>query len=156
MRRLRPSRLVLLSICCVLVIPAVAHAAATRAEYVAQADPVCASADRDIHRLNKHFSRLDRDGRYGAAGRTLKRTGTRLSASIAQVRSITPPPGDVQTISSWLEEVARIAGNNRRMGTAEAQQRFRRVFALQVKNFLVARRAHELVADWGFHACIGQ
>jgi hypothetical protein len=156
MRRLRPPHLLLLALCCLLAIPAAAHAAATRAEYVAQADPVCASANRDIHRLNKRFSSLDKDGRYGAAGQTLKRTGARLSASIAQVRSITPPPGDEQTISSWLGEVARIAANNRRMGTAEAQQHFRRVFVLQVKNFLVARRAHELVADWGFHACAGQ
>ena len=132
-----------------------ADAATTRAEFVAQAEPYCASANRDINRLNKRFTRLNEKGHYGLAGQALKRTGTTLSASIAQVRSISPPPGDEQTVSSWLALVDRIAGNNRRMGRAEAHRKFRRVFDLQLKNFLIRRQAHELVADWGFQACVG-
>jgi hypothetical protein len=153
MRRLLPPLVVLAALA---AMPASSQGATTRAEYVAQAEPICGLANDDIARLNRRFHALHEKGRYAAAGGALKRTGTRLSASIDQVRGITPPPGDEQTISSWLDLVQRIADNNLRLGRAEAHRSFGRVVKIKTRNEEIATQAHALVSGFGFHACAGE
>jgi hypothetical protein len=75
--------------------------------------------------------------------------------SIDQVRAITPPPGDEGTIARWLELVQKIANNNFRLGRAESHREFRRVSKIETRNEEIGRNARASVADWGFHACIG-
>ena len=152
MRRLLPSLVLVLV---ALAAPATAHGAASRAEYVVQAEPYCASANHDIAQLNQRFRRLHKAGRYDAAGQVLRKTGTRLSTSIEQVRRISPPPGDEQTISSWLDLVQQIADNNLRLGTAEARERFGVVARIEGQNGRIAKHAHQLIQNWGFYACAG-
>jgi hypothetical protein len=154
MRRLLPSLLV--AVVGLAALPALSHAAATRAEYVAQAEPICGLANDDIARLNQRYRRFHKDGHYGAAGRMLKKTGTRLSASIDQVRAITPPPGDEQAIGSWLGLVQKVADANVRMGRAEANENFAVKLRIQRQARKIGERAHSKVDDWGFHACTGQ
>jgi hypothetical protein len=151
MRRLLPPHLAVLVV--LIALPATSHAAATRAEYVAQADPICATTNSDIAKLNKKFLRLDKRGRYGAAGAALGKTGTRLSASIVQVRAIAPSPGDEATVTSWLGLIESVAMDNRRMGRAEVERRFGKVIKLIHRNDVLHDQAHALVADWGFQAC---
>ena len=157
MRRLAPSlRLAGIALAAGLVWVPSAGAAATRAEFVAQAEPICGLANDDIAHLNQHFHRQHRNGRYRAAGRTLKKTGTRLWASIDQVRAIPPPPGDEQTIASWLGLVQKVADANVRMGRAEAHENFNVELRIKRQGLKIAVRAHKKVADWGFHACAGE
>jgi hypothetical protein len=134
----------------------VAIAAATRAEYVSQADPYCAAANKDIKALNQRFHRLFRRGKDKAAGRVLSKTGTRLSRSVDEVRAIAPPPGDEALVGEWLRLVDQIAANNHVMGRAHARHQFRKQDGLYAQNNRIANRAHALVADWGFHACVGE
>jgi hypothetical protein len=154
MRRLAPSLVLVLA--AVAALPPVSHAAATRAEYVAQAEPICGLANDDIAQLNRRYRRLHKKGEYKAAGRMLTKTGTRLSASIDQVRAITPTPGDEQTVDSWLGLVDKVALANLRMGRAEAHENFDVKLRIQRQVRKIALRAHKKVADWGFHACTGQ
>jgi hypothetical protein len=154
MRRLAPSLLV--TVLALAASPAVSQAAATRAEFVAQAEPICGLANDDIANLNRRFHRQHAKGRYRAAGRTLKKTGTRLSASVDQVRAITPPPGDEQTVAAWLGLVEKVALANERMGRAEAHENFDVEARIRRQGSKIAQRAHKQVADWGFHACTGQ
>jgi hypothetical protein len=150
-RRLVPSHLLVLI--ALAALPATSHAATTRADYVAQADPYCAAANRDIHRLNKRFFALHKQGRYRAAGRFLGKTGKRLSSSIDQVRAVPPPPGDEQTVASWLGLIGEVASDNRKMGKAEAREQFNKVVKLLRRNVGLHNQAHALVADWGFSSC---
>jgi hypothetical protein len=136
-----------------LLAPGAAVAAATRAEYAAQADPICAAADADIAKLNKRFRRLHRQGRYRPAGRVLGKTGARLASSVEDVRAIPPPPGDETTVATWLSLIDGVASNNRRMGRAEAHRRFNAVFRLQLKNSDLHRQAAALMGRWGFRVC---
>jgi hypothetical protein len=149
----RPASLTCAILAAAVVMPGPAHAATTRAEYVAQADPICAAANADIAGLNKRFLRLHKKGRYGAAGAALRKTGTRLSVSLAQVRAIAAPPGDEATVTSWLGLIDDVAAVNRRMGRAEAKQRFGKVVKLINRNAQLHDQAHTLVADWGFQSC---
>src|SRR3954447_15593057 len=95
-----------------VILPASSQAASSRAEYVAQADPICAAANSSIAKLNKKFIRFHKRGRYRAAGTALGKTGTLLSASLAQVRAIAPPPGDEATVASWLALIDAVVADN--------------------------------------------
>jgi hypothetical protein len=155
MRRLAPSLLVVvIALAAALVWAPSAGAATTRTEFVAQAEPICGLANDDIARLNQRFHRQHAKGRYRAAGQTLKKTGTRLSASIDQVRAITPPPGDEGTIADWLGLIEKVALANERMGRAEANENFRVELRIKRQGLKIAVRAHKKVGDWGFHACV--
>jgi hypothetical protein len=146
-----------IAIACSILLIAPQHAAgaATRAEFAAQADPYCASANRDIDRLNKRFRALHRRDRHVAAGRVLEKTGPRLARSVRQVRGIVPPPGDEQLVDTWLDLVNRIARNNKRMGRAHARENFRLQDRLVAQNGAISVRARDLVFDWPFRACAG-
>jgi hypothetical protein len=135
---------------------ATAFGAATRAEYVAQAEPFCASANADIAKLDRKFSRLDAHGKFAAAGKVEVRTGARLAESVGQVRAISPPPGDERQVSQWLGLVDQVARYNRQQGIAHGRQRFRLEERLLGKRIRVSRRAHKLVAGYGFSACVGK
>lgn len=154
MRRLAPS--LLIAVIALAALPALSSAAATRAEFVAQAEPICGLANDDIAKLNQRFRRQHAKGRYRAAGLTLRKTGTRLSASIEQVRAITPPPGDEATVAAWLGLMQGVANANLRMGRAEAHENFDVERRIKRQGLKLAVRAHKRVADWGFHACTGQ
>ena len=86
-----------------------ANAAADRAEYAQQADPICKAASQDWTRLWKRFLRADKKLRFHAAGNALASIGTRLSAMTASLRQITPPPADEALVSRWLGVWDRIA-----------------------------------------------
>jgi hypothetical protein len=152
LRYLATTCLMLLVVSTGLAEPAVA--ASTRAEYVAQADPYCAAANQDIRRLNRRARKLFRAGHFAAAGGEIRKTGRRLSASIAQVRAIPPPPGDEQTIASWLNLVQQIANNNLRLGRAEAKDDVRRILRIEMRTRQISVQAHGVVAGFGFTACV--
>jgi len=80
----------------------------------------------------------------------LGKTGPRLEASIQQVRTIPPPPGDEQTVATWLGLIEGVAADNRKMSRTEARRRFGRVIKLQRRNEELRAQAHALVADFGF------
>jgi len=92
-----------------LLSPANAGAAASRAEYGQQADPICKAASKDWTRLWKRFLRADKRLRFHAAGNALASIGTRLSAMTASLRQLAPPPGDEALVSQWLGVWDRIA-----------------------------------------------
>src|SRR5262245_66622632 len=66
-----PRLLLATAFLCLGPLAAAAHASPTRAEYVVQADPLCAAATRDIGRINRHFRHLPYPGPSGSAGGTL-------------------------------------------------------------------------------------
>jgi hypothetical protein len=150
MRRLLPSLPLILV---VLATAGVAHAAATREDYVNQAEPICESANKEISRLDRRAIRLHAEHRFAAAGALLGEGGTRLGRAVGQIRKISPPPGDATTISSWLLLLADVATGKRGMGRAEARGDFALVLRIQHRNNRLHRRANRLVAGWGFYTC---
>jgi hypothetical protein len=149
MRRAAPT----LALVAALALPGSAGAAATRAEYAAQADPYCAAANADVAQLNKRARVLFNRGKFKAAGGLLRKTGRRLSASIEEVRAIPPPPGDEQLIPRWLALIEKVAANNVKMGKAEATQRLGRVRQLERSNEGLRDKAHALVTGFPFAHC---
>ena len=136
-----------------LVLAPAAGAAATRAEYAAQADPFCAAANKDIGGLNKRADAKANKGKYGAAGKLLSKTGRRLSSSIEEVRAIVPPPGDEQLIADWLGLIERIAANNVKLGKAVGKQKFKKADKIGRSSDKIGAQAQNLVVGFPFQSC---
>ena len=99
---------------CIGAVPA--QAASTRADYVAQADPICAASAPAIGQAYGTYSRNFKHWVHQASHGTLKawvkqtrRTGaalgrfTQAEASLTdQLAAISPAPGDESTIGSWM------------------------------------------------------
>lgn len=136
-----------------LAFPALSSAAATRAEYAAQADPICAAANKDISQLNKRAEGKARKGKFGAAGKLVKKTGRRLAGSIEQVRAIVPPAGDEQLITDWLALIGRIADNNVALGKAIAKRKPNKANEISRSSGSISQQAHDLVQSFPFQSC---
>jgi hypothetical protein len=143
-----------LATCAAIIVPT-ASGAASRAEYVAAAEPICSSASADIRSLTRKFRTELKHGTDKQAGRVLTQTGDVFGRSVSQVRQITPPPGDEQTISNWLGMLDQVAANTRRMGKAQAHRKFGTRDALYLKDQEIGSNAIALVNEWGFKACTG-
>jgi hypothetical protein len=133
-----------------------ASGAATRAEFAAAAEPVCADASAEIRSLNKQARRSAKRGRDRTAGRTIKRIGGVFSGSISDVRRIAPPPGDEALIADWLGLMGQVGSNLKAMGRAHMKGQIGRRNNLFLRNQEIGTAAITLTRDWGFHACAGE
>lgn len=118
-----------------LAITAQAHAATTRADYVAQANPVCQAAERPVGKaIAAYFKAVRRKGierpervTEKTVGPTI-RFGRRIAAVYtnvtARLRLIPPAPGDEPTVSTWLQDRDAVATNLDAIVRAYKKQRF--------------------------------
>jgi hypothetical protein len=99
----------------VLVCAPAARAASTRAEYVAQVDPICHAADLKGKRAAKkhHLPRVidlgdlqlgERDAQLTVA-KQLALNNKVIRPFIAQVAAVPPPPGDEGVISKFIADL---------------------------------------------------
>jgi len=91
-----------LSLALIAVWVAPADAASTRAEYAAQADPICRSADQDTTHLWKRFLRLNKVSKSKGATNALRSIKARIKSANRELSLITPPPGDEALIGEWI------------------------------------------------------
>jgi hypothetical protein len=147
--------LVLLGIAVVaLAITTTAQAASTRAEYIAQADPICSSTlDREAKTFHLVGSDLDR-GRFKRAAKKFARTNRVFSAGVEQLAVLNPPAADAALIGPWVamlraqaplaSRVTRLLRKGARPGQiAKAVNRL----------FKFSDRTQALVAGYGFTQC---
>jgi|SRR5262245_31846601 len=132
-----------------------ASAAATRAEYAAQADPICKSSDKHTGRLAKRFVRLAKQYPFKiqAAANALEGISTTLSSTNGSIRLIPPPPGDEAVVSQWLDIWDRIAANYRLGASAYRLDEFKRLNHLLAAAVRLNGRARSLMSDWPFQQC---
>jgi hypothetical protein len=138
--------------------------AATRSEFVAQVEPFCQAAQkptikaylaafknipRDQDRITKSVARR--------ADRSLGRLYVRISEifghTSAAISSVSPPPDDEATVSSWL------AGRNQaqmlglQAGRAAKHLKVSRAAKLGERASSASDQAAQLVAGFGFRFC---
>jgi hypothetical protein len=141
-----------------------AHAASTRAEYVAQVDPICQSAQAQEAAASQPLLRAIRRARHHKPNRRLTRRLRRLSAGVAsqkaaiehaannQIATIPPAPDDVSLIQVWLRarnelidlETGLEGGFRGKPG---------RVVANVFRVIGLEQETSDLVSDFGFRYC---
>jgi hypothetical protein len=143
-----------------------AGAAATRADYVAQVDPICQAAfvaekaaDKAFHRRIKKDEQRLRDGRrvsksasaslFRFYGR-LRLIGRNMDAAIVP---IAPAPGDELTVQTWLAQRERSIDLQRRAMSAIRRGQFGKYFGRFLKAIAADVDAYSTVRDFGFAYC---
>jgi hypothetical protein len=136
-----------------LGLAAVARADVTRADYVAQVEPICkANTDANERILKGAKSRAKRGKTKAAAGQFSRAAGA-FADTVSQLRAVPQPPDDAAVLQSWLGYLdketlylGRIAADLRRDQLNRAQ-----ADALQLKRN--ADIANDTVISFGFNYC---
>jgi hypothetical protein len=135
-----------------------AYAAATRAEYVAQTDPICqAGTDQVAKRLPGLIKRIVKRPNitptvsfaYGLAlgGKIFGEETNRLA-------TIPPPPGDEAAVSGWLDG-RRTYKRNLDMAVVAGKHNKKKQMLKRFKRAVTAvAQTNQLVAGFGFQYCV--
>jgi hypothetical protein len=144
-----------LSMGLITVWAAPADAVSTRAEYVAQVEPICKQAyDQFIagtRKLNKVKPRLGLLPTLVKLSALYRRT---LDPSLVQLSAVPPAPGDEEVIAQWLKLQWVFADDWHGIGRAAKHRKGRRALALLSRAGPDITQANELVADFGFQYCV--
>jgi hypothetical protein len=146
--------------------PQVAHAAATRAEYVAQVDPICHAAEkkesRAVRSLKKAAKRLRDRGidteeltkpviRLGA--HFYRQGAHRVRATNTQIAAVPAAPGDESIVALWLQKRRAVSDFLGRGARAFAHAKRRQVRKQISQAFKREFAAETVVRDFGFRYC---
>jgi hypothetical protein len=130
-----------------------AEGAATRAEYIAQADPICAKANKVANQQLPGFGDDVDAERWKGAARRFRVTLRAFNGMIASLSSLQPPAADAALISQWLEGLRSQSPQAKAVIAAVKQHSRKKVVARSGRLAKNSRRTKELVASYGFKAC---
>lgn len=148
-----------------LLVAAPAHGAATRAEYVAQVDPICKAAGPQLKKSlaalkppsaakleqldpKKGLKRISR-----IFGRSLSRTNRVLTAMTTRIAAVPAAPGDELIVADWILNQRSAEDLLGRAARAGKQGKFFQMLGLldgynEASNVVLA-----IVRGWGFRHC---
>jgi hypothetical protein len=156
-----------LSVGLIAVWAAPADAASTRAEYVAQVDPICQSFEGQLDgafgALNTNFKRMVRAAKARKGKpfiRGIRRTVSSLNGLAgvhenlsAQIAAVPPGAADSGTVGSWLNYLREEAGFERGAAVSLGVFKFRQ-FQSQLRQADQALRSGQVaIAGFGFQVC---
>jgi hypothetical protein len=144
-----------------------AHADSTRAEYVAQVDPICqAFAPRlhnagEAHRKNfKEWERRLTKGSLKAWVRQTDRTFRSLRRLVQinagltqQIAAVPPPPEDAGTINTWLTDRNRSERWAYSAALAFSGFKFDRFYKLIGRAVRLQDAGYRIISGFGFQVC---
>ena len=173
---MRTGRRAILTVGLALIVLAVtaspASAAATRAEYVAQTDAICASAERETKDLfrksKKAFGKLGNAG--SGKSKKAKKAARKLMRKLAKIlersngifermlrdiSAIAPAPGDEAQVTGWLTGLNDYAELNDDAARALRKLRFGKSIAFSFLALDALTKAADWVDGYGFQHCPG-
>ncbi len=125
----------------------------TRAEYIAEADPICKKADaridRALHGIGKDF----RKSRLDAAAEKLARAIRVFARSLGALSELEPPLEDADLIEQWLGLERKDVRVNRDLAKALHRERIREASRLFKATRRIEKKIVRLIGDFGFRAC---
>jgi hypothetical protein len=147
-----------------LAITATAHAASTRAEYVAQVDPICQTATVQVRRaLNKHHLKnailLDDlgSGDRKAELRIVKQLHIlhRFGApAVEQIAAVPAPPGDEAVIARWVGDLRFYDQRSLQAASAIRAGKSKRARHLILGGLRDLVAVDDELRPWGFQSCL--
>jgi hypothetical protein len=150
-----------------LAAPSTAGAASTRAEYIAQVDPICQSFVSPIANGFKAFRRAfkatNKQAKAGNAKAFLKstrRTANTLNRlaqlhlnMTRQITAVPPAPGDEAIVRNWLTALGQEQASEVAAVTALRQLRFGAFFKRLAQADAAVRTATTAISGFGFAVC---
>jgi hypothetical protein len=151
---------VLILVIAALVATPSADAASTRAEYVTQAEGICSASSGQLvsvlNQLNKVRKAKGLTPATGARrlGKIIGRLATIEANILNQLATLTPAPGDEATAAQWLQGERNAQALVARAARAGKHGNLKQYLKFLTQSIPVAHQADQLVADWGFQACV--
>jgi hypothetical protein len=146
-----------------------AAAASTRAEYVAQVEPLCQSAQKPTFkayfRFAKAFRKLGLNGEDIDVSKQTARRVNRLAGAFytrisniygrttSQIAGVAPAPGDEAAVASWLEGRNQAAALGLQAGRAAKHQKSRGATRLVFRAVSASEQAAGSVSTFGLKYC---
>lgn len=151
------------------VMAAPANATATRAEYVAQVEPICESAQKPTFKayfaFAKGFRKAGLNGDDPDVSKRIMRISDRLLAvfylrvsniyarTTSRITAVPPAAGDEQTVAAWLAGRTRAALLGSQAGRAAKHRKVKRAAHLLDQGIAASQDGAKLVSDYGFKFC---
>jgi hypothetical protein len=147
--------------------PSTAGAASTRAEYIAQVDPICqtyvapvTNAFKAYHRAFKTMNRRAKSGPVKAFLKSIRRTASTLTnvaqvhlSMLQQIAAVAPPSADSATINAWSTALGQEQANEVAAVTALRQFRFGVFFKRLNQADAAVNAAGTAISGFGFTVC---
>jgi hypothetical protein len=147
--------------------PSTAGAASTRAEYIAQVDPICQTFVAPItngfkayHKAFKAMNKQAKSGSIKAFVRSIKRTARTLNAVAAlhlsmtqQITAVPPVAADAPIVNTWLTALGQEQANEVAAGTALRQFKFGAFFKRLDQADAAVNAATNAITGFGFAVC---
>ena len=132
-----------------------AQAASTRAEYVAQADPICLSVQGPVDAsLARYIKAKRKHAPLGPAKARLLRSWSKLYGRVTtSLRKLTPAPGDEATIASWLKARGVVLKDLAAAGKAYAESEAKLAKRITLRGDAAIIRSNAAVSGFGFQNC---
>ena len=130
-----------------------AYAASTRADYIAQADPICLSTHLAEGNQLTGFSTDLKKGRLKVAARKMRAAGTVFSGGVDQLASLERPPADVSQLSTWIDSLRAQVPIVNRFARAIHHRQAKRVRRTGAQLLIAEEKTSALVDDYGFALC---
>lgn len=133
---------------------AIAFADTTRADYIAQAEPICrANTDANRHILKGAKSKA-KHGHLSAAGRQFTRAASAFSSTLDQLAAIPQPAADTAVLSRWIGYLRLEGDYLGRVAQALKKAQRNKAEGYAVRLNRNANLANQVVTGYGFSACL--
>jgi hypothetical protein len=126
----------------------------TRADYVAQVEPICAAnTDANTEILEGARSKVKK-GKYRAASRQFAKAAAAFSKTIGQLTAVPQPSADAPTLARWLAYLRLEAGYLGKVAKALKAEQLGKAQGFVVRLSRNANLANDTVAGFGFRECL--
>jgi hypothetical protein len=130
-----------------------AEAVSTRADYIAQADPIClATGQAEGHALSGAGTDIDK-GRFKVVARKLRRAGVFFSAGVDQLAALERPPADASLLGSWIDSLRAQVPIVNRFARALSHKQVKRIRRTSTLLLIAEDKTAAVVDDYGFALC---
>jgi hypothetical protein len=150
-----------------IALPSTASAASTRAEYIAQVDPICQSfvapltgAFTAYHRAFKTLNKTAKSGTVKAFLRSIRRTARTLDAvaqlhlsMLQQIAAVPPPSSDLAQLNAWTTALGQEQANEVAAATALRHFKFGAFFKRLDQADAAVNAATNAITGYGFAVC---
>ncbi|MFL5908644.1 MAG: hypothetical protein ACJ75Z_13740 [Solirubrobacterales bacterium] len=127
-----------------------AHAASTRAEYVAQIDPICLGIQNRVDAI-RHKVKPNASARE--LGRAIAKVAKADARGITMIAAIAPPATDKPVVDQWIIGIQGEQRLAKRVAAAYIHIQGKRIRKLTARLLAADKRDDQLIHPLGFQHC---
>jgi hypothetical protein len=144
-----------LALAAVLIVAvSVASAAGpTRAEYLAQTEPICQANTDGNRTILKGVQKKIRNQQFAPAGKQFLRAAAAFKKTINQVDAVPKPDADIALLTPWIAKLRQAQTMLQRIGSLVKKKKAFKAQGIVVKLSRHAIQTNNSVAGFGFESC---